>query len=430
MGRQSSRLYYNGKDHKDIYYNGKYHNAMFFKDQGGLIWQKLADSAEFSGCVINTKQGDNDYDTDWSINTLFADARKIESSGVYTYNASTGSGNPTMNQIVSGKNRAFGLRKFGVNSGLLSAFWVSNDGRYWKKHITKNQVYNIYPCYDGLLYTTPYSQVVKVTLDDYNNVTEEKIIFYGFNTAGYSENGVWEVNGKQLRFLTHTGLVLSENIEFIDPDGGSSGYSYANSFVMNNKNYIVLKNNTWEHTKVMSCNEASIVEEYSDWGSILTQENVQFYPYNSTIYLYRNSYDSDVDKSFYGLYSTSDFANLNLVKAWYEDEYIELNLIGGEYSGIDTVRLFPYRPSSQSFDTEIVENVLNVYKFDLNYGMKADFIGSTLADTKSVMYQAQGTLYKTLISIYLDSVIDVNISGFAYFTANIGVGVSYPESEE
>ena len=25
MGRQSSRLYYKGKDHKDIYYQGKYH---------------------------------------------------------------------------------------------------------------------------------------------------------------------------------------------------------------------------------------------------------------------------------------------------------------------------------------------------------------------------------------------------------------------
>lgn len=44
MGRQSARLIYQGKDHKDIYYNGHYHDAMYWSDNEGnvtLVWEKL-----------------------------------------------------------------------------------------------------------------------------------------------------------------------------------------------------------------------------------------------------------------------------------------------------------------------------------------------------------------------------------------------------
>lgn len=42
MGKQSARLYYKGKDHKDIYYKGHYHVKMYKGDQ--LIWEKLKSS--------------------------------------------------------------------------------------------------------------------------------------------------------------------------------------------------------------------------------------------------------------------------------------------------------------------------------------------------------------------------------------------------
>lgn len=38
MGLQSSRIYYNTKDHKDICYNGHYHKAMYIGNQ--LVWEK------------------------------------------------------------------------------------------------------------------------------------------------------------------------------------------------------------------------------------------------------------------------------------------------------------------------------------------------------------------------------------------------------
>lgn len=39
MGKQSSRIFYQGKDHKDIYFRGKYHGKMY--KNGQLLWEKL-----------------------------------------------------------------------------------------------------------------------------------------------------------------------------------------------------------------------------------------------------------------------------------------------------------------------------------------------------------------------------------------------------
>ena len=44
MGRQSARLYFQGKDHKDIYFNGHYHDQMYLSDGEGnatLVWEKI-----------------------------------------------------------------------------------------------------------------------------------------------------------------------------------------------------------------------------------------------------------------------------------------------------------------------------------------------------------------------------------------------------
>ncbi len=45
MGKQSSRLIYREKDHKDIYFNGKYHWAMYKGNK--LVWEKLAGDEYF-----------------------------------------------------------------------------------------------------------------------------------------------------------------------------------------------------------------------------------------------------------------------------------------------------------------------------------------------------------------------------------------------
>lgn len=45
MERQSSRIYFQGKYHKDIYFQGHYHKAMYLTDSGGdatLVWEKIS----------------------------------------------------------------------------------------------------------------------------------------------------------------------------------------------------------------------------------------------------------------------------------------------------------------------------------------------------------------------------------------------------
>jgi desulfoferrodoxin (superoxide reductase-like protein) len=41
MGKQSARLYYDGKDHKDIFFQGNYHRAMYKGNR--LVWEKITE---------------------------------------------------------------------------------------------------------------------------------------------------------------------------------------------------------------------------------------------------------------------------------------------------------------------------------------------------------------------------------------------------
>ncbi len=75
MQKQSSRLYYKGKDHKDIYFNGNYHCAMFVSDK--LVWEKYLDGK----WVYNTQFGTNDY----RIETLDPIKKEIRNQAAYTY---------------------------------------------------------------------------------------------------------------------------------------------------------------------------------------------------------------------------------------------------------------------------------------------------------------------------------------------------------
>lgn len=55
MGKQSSRLIYREKDHKDIYFKGKYHWAMYKGSK--LVWEKLAGDEYFVTSCTSRKGG-------------------------------------------------------------------------------------------------------------------------------------------------------------------------------------------------------------------------------------------------------------------------------------------------------------------------------------------------------------------------------------
>ena len=50
MGKQSSRIYFQGKDHKDIWFNNRYSSAMMLKNE--IVWKKINKwNGVFSGAV-------------------------------------------------------------------------------------------------------------------------------------------------------------------------------------------------------------------------------------------------------------------------------------------------------------------------------------------------------------------------------------------
>lgn len=55
MGKQSARMVYKGKDHKDIYFRGKYHDAMYLGYE--LLWHKIRNEGYYSLIVSNGKEG-------------------------------------------------------------------------------------------------------------------------------------------------------------------------------------------------------------------------------------------------------------------------------------------------------------------------------------------------------------------------------------
>lgn len=72
MGKQSARLYYQGKDHKDIYYNERYHNAMVFN--GDVVWRKLRDTEYY---VINTQNFNSSAQTWIYYEVILYPAQKV-----------------------------------------------------------------------------------------------------------------------------------------------------------------------------------------------------------------------------------------------------------------------------------------------------------------------------------------------------------------
>lgn len=92
MGRQSARIVFNEKDHKEIYFNGHYHKQMFKGDQ--LMWEKLAE--EFDGFRFKVKPSSTcnlqirgQIDVDWgdgSSNSYDALARLTSINHEYATN--------------------------------------------------------------------------------------------------------------------------------------------------------------------------------------------------------------------------------------------------------------------------------------------------------------------------------------------------------
>lgn len=445
MGLQSSRLYYNGKDHKDIYYNGKYHSAMYFKDQGGYIWRKLTGgSSETSFGIVNSyDEGNYTY---YGTNLIYPESREIKSDVVRRYSFYYNSGDECFNKIISGKDRAFGYLDGGSSSYSKNRLWVTSDGRYWKKIYTKERVKYIYPCYNGLVYKswTDTTHTYKINLDDDNNVISERLISENVALEQPSNNGFWSIIDDEYCFVEHeNGLVIHSGISRYDElNNMANNYYFVDDFY--NHNVVCygardagarLLKTSGSSIEVLDCTDLFL----GNGGTYVRPSINSFYKYNGEFYYWQIGsesvgYDEDwneIYKSFSILYSTTDFKNKTLVKKWYEDDYIELDIIGGNHGEIDSIRFYP----APNAEPTISGNYRNVVLSGYNTISTPYFIGNTLTQPNGILIEVGlvnvgsmvGESKTTRLGVYLDSwIIDENISGFCYFTANVGVGVSYP----
>ena len=90
MGKQSSRIYYQGKDHKDIYYNGHYHSAVYLCKESAdgkvkceLVWRKIFEENLYIHPYLNN----NDFlpDSGLSSLTVNMDEKKAYLAPGYTF---------------------------------------------------------------------------------------------------------------------------------------------------------------------------------------------------------------------------------------------------------------------------------------------------------------------------------------------------------
>lgn len=132
MGKQSARLYYRGKDHKDIYFQGKYHNAMIVRkeDDAELVWRKLYDEGYFVYTRWTLAFSTYSYNT-----AILYPKYKIRE--FYSDNA--------QNTYHSNKYLA---RKYAYSS--LGAI-VSADGKLWKRIEGNNTEVAVMPKADGIV---------------------------------------------------------------------------------------------------------------------------------------------------------------------------------------------------------------------------------------------------------------------------------------
>lgn len=444
MGRQSARIYYNGKDHKDVYYNGKFHNAMYMKEQGGIIWQKIG-GGEYDGDVCFSMTNTNTNDAiiyDIGINLIYPNQKKIVSEKKYTHDYYYHTGEIFTN-IITGRGRCYGILNNGTSTkDFFKLIWVSDNGRYWKKIEVTLKVSYIYPTDNGFVYLSTNGFFYNVLLDSKNNIISEELISLDFKylasqvkmTSNYatSINGAWgKNNDSNVYFLNYFGSIISKDLKEVIPE--CHNWNEISFFTSDNKSYVYGRINSFidgnqvTQAVLLSCDGFFI--EVKILGNMFAYN---YFPLYNVIYENGVFYGNATDMNKKQCYKTSDFENFELVSTWNNGEYIELSVIGGSFNGRDKIRLYM---SGYLENIEHGEDYYSIeYETSVYYTPKENISQSPLF-LNGVLKRADAQIFQrgisgvsgTQVVVYLDS-IDFNkaTSGFAYFTKNVGVGISYP----
>lgn len=180
MGKQSARLYYRGKDHKDIYFQEKYHNAMIVCKEGNekLVWRKLHDEGYF----VYTRW---EYVRSYSYYTaiLYPEYRIREYC--------------SENTQATYHSDKYLARKYSYSS--VGAV-VSADGKLWRRIIGNDKEISVIPKGDGIVivssegssrYKYTYYPILKSGYPD----EENSLMIYSDTDAGTKRSIIYHTTG-------------------------------------------------------------------------------------------------------------------------------------------------------------------------------------------------------------------------------------------
>lgn len=176
MGTQSSRLYFDGKDHKDIYYQGKYHTAMYKGNT--LLWAKTEfENISCPNYPLYMKEIDGElygiYDTGY--------IWKLASS-----------------------RKDFGLYAYSIVSNGISAHWVGDNAIFQENKIfppsTSEECFRFY-------YIKENKSIGVQTLTDNKVISEvSKTVTNWKHEAGYA--GFVKYTGSSLNDWSYDSYIL------------------------------------------------------------------------------------------------------------------------------------------------------------------------------------------------------------------------------
>lgn len=202
MGKQSARIVYRGKDHKDIYFHGKYHNAMYVCKDGEkaeLYWRKLYDEGYFVYTF-----------SIFSLTNSYSTAIMYPKYKIREYHS--------LNSVGIYHSDKYFIR----TPDLLPLAWchISVDGKYWKKIDLSglgSSIYFVIPKWNGI--------IICNMLDYYRNLME--YTYYPIKNGDIDrEKSVMLYSDAEHGTQTRTSVNMYTNIEdmFILCDFSSGAY--------------------------------------------------------------------------------------------------------------------------------------------------------------------------------------------------------------
>lgn len=261
MGRQSSRIYFQGKDHKDIYFQGHYHDKMYIGSQ--LVWEKLKDSLMskyYTGFpyLLNSSKL---YAENGS-SALFCDARNAYMTEDFV----------SMNKVLTVDKHMCGETEY---LEYIDGLYCVN-GKFFVRTYLYSGSSTVYPQYNGgVIYSS----------EDGENWNQ--IDTFIFDTNGFK--GTWKLDQRGERIQQITVL---NNIAFMYLDGKRTDEYDDSDLVASGNDYTHLLGGLYTSTDFKnwkSVNTHFFMEEVVESG----KTKIYYFPhgtYTGSPYIYKDGY--------------------------------------------------------------------------------------------------------------------------------------------